>query len=60
MRTVKKNTMRNRLTHRLHPRHIYCRVAERTNSHKLARRQCMRYERYMWRWMKKIIELLPK
>ena len=60
MRTVKKNTMRNWLRHRLHPMHIYCRLCTKRDDHQLVGKICIWYESYIWRWMKHIIELLPK
>jgi hypothetical protein len=56
---AKKKRLRNQLRHRLHPMHLYCRICTRYGE-STAKRIGICYETYVWRWFKKLIELLPR
>ena len=56
---IAKKCLRNRLRHYLHPTYLYCRLCDKIHNRKRACKICKWYEAYVWRWMKKLIELLP-
>jgi len=55
----RKQLLRNRLKHNLHPLHIYCRLCDRYNEG-IAKTVCIWYETHIWKWLRKMIELLPE
>jgi len=50
----KRKSFRNRLRHHLHPLHVYCRIGGKRSGG-----PCMLYEKYIWGWLKQLIERLP-
>ena len=56
----KKKCPRNRLRHNLHPLTIYCRMKDLGFDEATSvRRVCTLYERYVWVWLKELIQKLP-